>query len=87
MREVLILLAIVALLPWSCAQEPAPVVEPAPNPFFSEWDTPFGVPPFGKIKEDHYMPAFMEGMQFDFADFGLTKGAPFFGRFNAVKFN
>ncbi len=28
------------------------------NPFFSEWTTPYGVPPFDKIKEDHYLPAF-----------------------------
>lgn len=27
------------------------------NPFFAEWDTPFGVPPFDKIGNDHYMPA------------------------------
>ncbi|MFC1731978.1 M3 family metallopeptidase, partial [candidate division KSB1 bacterium] len=33
------------------------------NPFFSEFDTPFGVPPFDDIREDHYMPAFTEGMK------------------------
>ncbi len=33
------------------------------NPFFSDYDTPFGVPPFDKIKEQHYMPAFEEGMK------------------------
>ncbi len=27
------------------------------NPFFAEWDTPFGVPPFDQIAEDHYLPA------------------------------
>ena len=27
------------------------------NPFFTEWNTPFGVPPFDKIKNEHYMPA------------------------------
>ncbi|KPJ59236.1 MAG: peptidase M3 [Latescibacteria bacterium DG_63] len=32
------------------------------NPFFSEFDTPFGVPPFDKIREGDYMPAFKEGM-------------------------
>ncbi len=32
------------------------------NPFFSEFDTPFGVPPFDKIKEEHYLPAFREAM-------------------------
>ena len=33
------------------------------NPFFTEWDTPFGVPPFSEIKIDHYAPAFEEGMK------------------------
>lgn len=28
------------------------------NPFFSEWTTPYGVPPFDKIKEEHFLPAF-----------------------------
>ena len=29
-----------------------------PNPLLSEWDTPFGVPPFDRIETDHYLPAF-----------------------------
>ena len=33
------------------------------NPFFNEWNTPFGVPPFSKIKNEHYMPAFLEGIK------------------------
>lgn len=35
----------------------------ADNPFFKEWNTPFGVPPFSEIKEEHYLPAFKEGMK------------------------
>ena len=23
------------------------------NPFYTEWDTPFGIPPFSEIKEEH----------------------------------
>ena len=30
----------------------------ATNPFFETWDTPFGAPPFGQIKTEHFMPAF-----------------------------
>ena len=30
----------------------------ASNPFFAEYKTPFGMPPFEKIKDEHYMPAF-----------------------------
>lgn len=32
------------------------------NPFLSEWDTPYGVPPFDKILPEHFMPAFERGM-------------------------
>ncbi len=35
----------------------------AGNPFFSEWDTPFGTPPFDKIEIGHYEPAILDGMQ------------------------
>lgn len=33
------------------------------NPFFSEYNTPFGVPPFDKIKVEHYKPAILEGIK------------------------
>ncbi len=38
------------------------------NPFFEEWDTPFGVPPFERISDDHYMPAFEKGMEENLAE-------------------
>jgi len=33
------------------------------NPFLTEYTTPFGVPPFDKIMNDHFIPAFEEGMK------------------------
>lgn len=33
------------------------------NPFFSDYDTPFGVPPFDKIELEHYMPAIERGIE------------------------
>ena len=33
------------------------------NPFFTEYKTPFQVPPFDKIDTTDYMPAFMEGIR------------------------
>ena len=33
------------------------------NPFLSSWDTPFGIPDFGAIKEKHYIPAIEAGIQ------------------------
>lgn len=32
------------------------------NPFLQEWDTPYGIPPFDKIKIEHYMPAIKAGI-------------------------
>ena len=36
--------------------------ELAGNPFLEDWDTPFGVPPFDRISDDHFLPAFKKGM-------------------------
>ncbi|MGN0191226.1 MAG: M3 family metallopeptidase [Candidatus Cryptobacteroides sp.] len=33
------------------------------NPFFSEWDTPYGIPPFGQIRNSDYMPAILKGIE------------------------
>jgi peptidyl-dipeptidase Dcp len=33
------------------------------NPFYTEYDTPFATPPFDKIKLEHYMPAFKDGIK------------------------
>ncbi|OAB25196.1 peptidyl-dipeptidase Dcp [Flavobacterium fryxellicola] len=32
------------------------------NPFFQAYDTPFNVPPFDKIKNEHFKPAILEGI-------------------------
>ena len=32
------------------------------NPFLAEWDTPYGIPDFGKIKEKHYVQAVEMGI-------------------------
>lgn len=44
------------------AQSPSPAARAAtssaPNPFLEEWTTPFGMPPFSRIREEHYLPAF-----------------------------
>ena len=33
------------------------------NPFRKDWETPFGVPPFAAISNDHYMPAIVKALQ------------------------
>lgn len=33
------------------------------NPLLEEWDTPFGIAPFEKVKVEHYKPAIMKGLE------------------------
>ncbi|GJQ64075.1 MAG: dipeptidyl carboxypeptidase II [Melioribacteraceae bacterium] len=33
------------------------------NPFFTEYDTPYGTPPFEKIKNEHYLPAYYKALE------------------------
>jgi peptidyl-dipeptidase Dcp len=49
-----------AALPVFAQQASAPPA--AGNPFFEEWATPFGVPPFDQIRSEHYLPAIKEGV-------------------------
>lgn len=44
----------------SCNQQ---VAESTDNPLLVEWTTEFGVPPFDKIRAEHYQPAFEAAMQ------------------------
>jgi len=64
-------LAAALLLPLAAtAAAPAAPAAPAtpatplagPNPLLGEWKTPFGLPPFGEIKEAHFLPALREAM-------------------------
>jgi len=41
------------------------------NPFLSDYNTPFGVPPFDLIENDHFIPAFEEGMKLQQAEIDL----------------
>ena len=53
----------------SCSNEPKPQPEvEKPNPFLSEYTTPFQVPPFDQIKNEHYLPAFEAGMKEQLAE-------------------
>ena len=38
------------------------------NPFFESWTTPFGMPPFDRIRPEHFPPAFDHGMQEQIAE-------------------
>lgn len=38
-------------------------MSPHNNPLLQLWDTPFGIPPFEKIKEEHFVPALKESIK------------------------
>lgn len=52
----LITVALAALAAVSCTND-------SQNPLLSEWDTPFGIPPFEKIKTEHFKPAIEEAIK------------------------
>jgi peptidyl-dipeptidase Dcp len=62
MKKIALLSLIFGLLFFSCSKQPAERTE-GENPFFAAFDTPYGVPPFDKIEEEHYVPAFKEGIE------------------------
>jgi peptidyl-dipeptidase Dcp len=65
MNKMIAIMMCIALLAVSCSKQPEKksVSTTAQNPFFEQWETPFGVPPFKRIKEEHYLPAFKEGIK------------------------
>jgi len=56
-------MAIIGLLVSCQNEEPTQKSEEAPNPFFAEYETPFGVPPFNEITIEHYKPAFEKAIE------------------------
>ena len=51
MKKILVILTIMTAV--SCST----------NPFLSNWDTPYGIPDFGAVKESHYLPAVKAGIE------------------------
>jgi len=58
MKKIIMVLIVPIFLLSSCSKEK----KQSTNPFFSEFNTPFNVPPFDKIDTSHYIPAFEQGM-------------------------
>jgi peptidyl-dipeptidase Dcp len=42
-----------------------PPVATGENPFFKAFQTPFGLPPFDQINDEHFIPAFKKGMEIE----------------------
>ncbi|WP_194778504.1 M3 family metallopeptidase [Pararhodonellum marinum] len=60
MRKSMMILMVSGILLFSCS--PRNEKETTMNPFFEEYETPFGVPPFDRIKNEHFTPALQEGI-------------------------
>ena len=52
-------LILLAFFSFGCSN----LMEKSMNPFFTDYDAPYQIPPFDEVKEDHYMPAFEKGMK------------------------
>ena len=63
----MIALSVITLASCTSNNEPKPETE-TPNPFLTEYTTPFQVVPFDQIKIEHYMPAFEAGMKEQLAE-------------------
>ncbi len=48
----------------------------AGNPLLAKWDTPFGVPPFDLIEDEHYLPALREGIKRTLAEIDQITADP-----------
>jgi len=45
------------------------------NPFFEAWNTPFELPPFDRIRPEHFPPAFDRGMEEHTAEIAAISGS------------
>ena len=61
MKTILLTIAAIGLMAAACNQSGKNMNDTA-NPFFSEYTTPFQVPPFHEINDEHYLPAFEKGI-------------------------
>src|SRR5690349_5896661 len=46
------------------------------NPLLEPWTTPFGVPPFDRIREEHFAPAFQAAMDANRAEYAAIGADP-----------
>jgi len=59
MKWLSLILVALSVSPLTTGAQAAPAEA---NPFFEEWKTPFGVPPFERITNEHFLPAIQKGI-------------------------
>ena len=72
MKRIILITALLFIV--SCQQESK--MDRNINPFFQEWNTPYEVPPFLDIKDEHYMPAYEQGMKENLEEIDLIVNNP-----------
>src|SRR5690606_12990221 len=60
-RKITTSIALFTAMSW--VQAPTMMAQPTANPFLQETKKAYGVPAFDKIKNEHFVPAFEEGMK------------------------
>jgi len=61
LKRLAVFIVVAMVLGMSCQNKKE--VKEMENPLLSEFETPYQVPPFDKIKDSHYMPAFEKAME------------------------
>lgn len=86
----IVVVAASAVLLWGCSEKaeqagetaedgdavPVVAVVEDNNPLLLEWDTPYGIPPFGEIRDENYKPAFDRGIEELRADIRMIRDNP-----------
>ena len=72
MRKLFLISALLLIV--GCQQQSN--MDPNINPFFQEWNTPYEVPPFMDIKDEHYMPAYQKGMEENLSEIDVIVNNP-----------
>ena len=87
---IVVVAAASAVLLWGCSEKaeqagetaedgdavPVVAVVEDNNPLLLEWDTPYGIPPFGEIRDENYKPAFDRGIEELRADIRMIRDNP-----------
>ena len=76
MRRLVLLAIVPAILLVSCQNQKKEKSTSMTNPFFTEYTTPFGVPPFDQIRLEHYLPALDSGISVHEAEIAAITGNP-----------
>jgi len=52
------------------------MIDIADNPLLQSWNAPFGLPPFDRIRPEHFAPAFLHAMGAHRAEIDAIAGCP-----------